>query len=143
MCVCLWKCARTQWIFADFQNLQAFTVPGIELTDEISMKPGRASKGSIPQITPFPEYLRRNTAEVADGENYEKLGLRTGADVVEYYGHHTSGAEVKVVFLNRPPPSKNFQPYLLNVVSRTATNPEYFTMSASGVVRVVKKQDGS
>jgi dynein heavy chain len=127
----------------DFQHLQAFTVPGIELTEEISMKPGRASKGSVPQIMPFPEYLRRNTSEVADGENYEKLGLRTGADVVEYYGHHTSGAEVKVVFLNRPPPSKNFQPYLLNVVSRTATNPEYFTMSASGVVRVVKKPDGS
>jgi len=94
----------------DFQHLQAFTVPGIELNDEISMKPGRASKGSIPQITPFPEYLRRNTAEVADGENYEKLGLFTGADVVEYYGHHTSGAEVKVVFLNRPPPSKTFNP---------------------------------
>ena len=34
----------------DFQHLQAFTVPGIELTDDISMKPGRASKGSVPQI---------------------------------------------------------------------------------------------
>ena len=38
----------------DFQHLQSFTVPGIELTDEISMKPGRASKGSVPQIMPFP-----------------------------------------------------------------------------------------
>jgi len=71
-----------------------------------------------------------------DGDNFEALGLHTGEDAIEFFGYNGMTSDVKVLFLNRPPPSVNFRPYDLLVVSRKKTGPEYFTMSAAGVTHI-------
>lgn len=93
-----------------------------------SVKPEDGPQNTSGQTTLLVEEDDEETRE------FEALGLRTGEQALEFFGFHGVNSEIKVLFLNRPPPSLNFRPYDLLVVSRKKTGPEYFTMSASGCV---------
>ena len=60
----------------------------------------------------------------------------SGDQAVEFFGRTGEDSEVKVVFLNRANTVPNFRPFDLVVVNRNEIDPEYFTMSSSGVVHI-------
>jgi len=62
--------------------------------------------------------------------------LRTGADAIAFFARHGQQSPIKFVYLNRGKTGDNFRPYDLVVVGRDEVEPEHFTMSASGVVRI-------
>ena len=65
---------------------------------------------------------------------------RTGDEAVEFFGRAGEDSETKVLFLNRAHTGLNFRPYDLVVVDRSDIEPEYFTMSSSGVVHIKPNQ---
>ena len=64
--------------------------------------------------------------------------LETGEDVVTFFSKYgtSSDCPIKFVHLNRAPSGDRFRPYDLVVVPQKDIGPEYFTMSASGVVHM-------
>ena len=62
--------------------------------------------------------------------------LKTGDQAANFFARNSSHTPVKFVYLNRARTGDEFRPYDLTVVSRDQTDPEYFTMSACGVVHV-------
>eukprot|EP00818_Percolomonas_sp_WS_P004783 CAMPEP_0117442044 /NCGR_PEP_ID=MMETSP0759-20121206/3945_1 /TAXON_ID=63605 /ORGANISM="Percolomonas cosmopolitus, Strain WS" /LENGTH=4215 /DNA_ID=CAMNT_0005233913 /DNA_START=112 /DNA_END=12759 /DNA_ORIENTATION=- len=69
--------------------------------------------------------------------------LRTGEDAVAFFAKAGKTSALKVVYLNRAPRDHeyDYKPYDLVVVSdRSECHPEYFTMSATGVVHVCPGQ---
>jgi hypothetical protein len=67
----------------------------------------------------------------------EVAGVRTGDDVVSFYAKHGQDTEVRFFYCNRAPETaQDFRPYDLIVVPREDVAPEYFTMSATGVVKI-------
>jgi len=70
--------------------------------------------------------------------------IRTGEDAIKFFTRYTDGggaSGVKLLYCNRPPPSSEGGaqgpdpgPYDLVVVPKDQAQPEYFTISASGVV---------
>eukprot|EP00201_Polytomella_parva_P020499 CAMPEP_0175042260 /NCGR_PEP_ID=MMETSP0052_2-20121109/2450_1 /TAXON_ID=51329 ORGANISM="Polytomella parva, Strain SAG 63-3" /NCGR_SAMPLE_ID=MMETSP0052_2 /ASSEMBLY_ACC=CAM_ASM_000194 /LENGTH=3805 /DNA_ID=CAMNT_0016305023 /DNA_START=33 /DNA_END=11446 /DNA_ORIENTATION=+ len=85
-----------------------------------------------------------NEEEVIDGprvdeSNYDPdyiPGINTGEDVVEFYGKFGQDSAVKFFYCNRANNSVRFRPYDLVVVPRQKAEMEYYTMSATGVMRV-------
>ncbi|KAG2501733.1 hypothetical protein HYH03_000233 [Edaphochlamys debaryana] len=63
-------------------------------------------------------------------------GINTGDDVVEFYGKFGQDSAVKFFYCNRAPEGMRFRPYDLLVVRRQKIGPEYFTVSATGVMRI-------
>ncbi|GLC47993.1 hypothetical protein PLESTB_000047400 [Pleodorina starrii] len=63
-------------------------------------------------------------------------GINTGEDVVEFYGKYGQDSAVKFFYCNRAPEGVRFRPYDLLVVQRQKIGPEYFTVSATGVMRI-------
>ncbi|KAG2451278.1 hypothetical protein HYH02_003884 [Chlamydomonas schloesseri] len=63
-------------------------------------------------------------------------GINTGDDVVEFYGKFGQDSPVKFFYCNRAPEGMRFRPYDLLVVRRQKIGPEYFTVSATGVMRI-------
>ncbi|KXZ55711.1 DHC8 protein [Gonium pectorale] len=63
-------------------------------------------------------------------------GINTGEDVVEFYGKFGQDSAVKFFYCNRAPDGMRFRPYDLLVVRRQKIGPEYFTVSATGVMRI-------
>ena len=68
----------------------------------------------------------------------EVARLQTGEDAISFFARHSSNTRVKLLYCNRVP--KNFDdlfaPYDLMIVPEGKVNPEYFTISASGIVKV-------
>jgi dynein heavy chain len=62
--------------------------------------------------------------------------LRTGEDAITFFARHGSNTPLKFVYCNRPEQTDDFRPYDLVIVPRKKVKPEYFTISASGVVCV-------
>ena len=62
--------------------------------------------------------------------------IKTGDDVVVFYARQGKESEVKFFYCNRADTGIFFRPYDLEVVAREEVNPEYFTISASGVVHL-------
>ncbi|KAF5838995.1 dynein heavy chain, N-terminal region 2-domain-containing protein [Dunaliella salina] len=63
-------------------------------------------------------------------------GIETGEDVIEFYGKNGQDSAVKFFYCNRAKESTRFRPYDLVVVPRQRVDSEYFTMSATGVMRI-------
>ena len=72
------------------------------------------------------------TEEEATGE----ARLTNGDEAANFFARNGNNTPVKFVYLNRARTGDEFRPYDLAVVSREQTDPEYFTMSACGVVHV-------
>ena len=72
------------------------------------------------------------TEEEATGE----ARLTNGDEAANFFARNGNHTPVKFVYLNRARTGDEFRPYDLAVVSREQTDPEYFTMSACGVVHV-------
>ena len=70
--------------------------------------------------------------EEASGE----AKLTNGDEAANFFARNGNHTPVKFVYLNRARTGDEFRPYDLAVVSREQTDPEYFTMSACGVVHV-------
>ena len=71
-----------------------------------------------------------------EGSNEASMELRTGEDVISFFGRNGSETPIKFVHLNRAETGKKFRPYDLVVTSARDVMAEYFTMSASGLVHV-------
>eukprot|EP00878_Enallax_costatus_P031474 GHUV01034420.1.p1 GENE.GHUV01034420.1~~GHUV01034420.1.p1 ORF type:complete len:647 (+),score=200.09 GHUV01034420.1:874-2814(+) len=67
-------------------------------------------------------------------------GVETGQDVVAFYGKYGQDSPVKFFYCVRAPEGVRFRPYDLIVVPREGLGryPEYFTMSANGVMTIRK-----
>lgn len=83
------------------------------------------------------------------------LGLRTGEDAIAFFAQHGNSTSVKFLYCNRRDQMEAarlqdaaetekaalvYRPYDLVVVSGKEVLPEYYTVSASGVVRVVPNE---
>jgi dynein heavy chain len=71
----------------------------------------------------------------------QNLGLVTGEDAITFFARNGKDAPVKFFYCNRARVVEvggrsSFRPYDLTIVSRKEVNPEYFTISATGVVHV-------
>lgn len=75
---------------------------------------------------------------IAPDETVEASKLKTGEDAVSFFANSGKNTAMKFVYLNRNSSSNStdYNPYDLIVCSREETDPEYFTMSASGVVHI-------
>ena len=73
-----------------------------------------------------------DATEEATGE----ARLTNGDEAANFFARNGNHTPVKFVYLNRARTGDEFRPYDLAVVSREQTDPEYFTMSACGVVHV-------
>ena len=62
--------------------------------------------------------------------------MKNGDDAANFFARNGNHTPVKFVYLNRARTGDEFRPYDMTVVSREQTDPEYFTMSACGVVHV-------
>eukprot|EP00854_Cymbomonas_tetramitiformis_P002484 gene2484-3228_t len=83
------------------------------------------------------EYEDDEEMEDEEGEEFDLLSyIKTGDDVVEFYARNGKESEVKFFYCNRADTGIQFRPYDLEVVSREEAGPEYFTLSASGVVHI-------
>jgi dynein heavy chain len=68
--------------------------------------------------------------------NAEIMNMKTGDDAVTFFARHGNNTPLKFVYCNRSDSGDNFRPYDLDVVPRKRIAPEYFTISASGVVHI-------
>jgi len=66
--------------------------------------------------------------------------MRTGEDAISFFALHGSNTPVKFVHLNRVKAGKRFRPYDLVVVAPNAVDPEHFTISSAGIVRISPKE---
>ncbi|CAK9043200.1 unnamed protein product [Durusdinium trenchii] len=68
-------------------------------------------------------------------ETQELQQIRTGEDAIAYFAKSGSVSKTKLLYANRVE-SDHFAPYELIVVPEDKVNPEYFTISATGIVHV-------
>ena len=84
--------------------------------------------------------------DVTEDETPEELSgearLTNGDEAANFFARNGNHTPVKFVYLNRARTGDEFRPYDLAVVSREQTDPEYFTMSACGVVHVFAGEPG-
>jgi len=79
----------------------------------------------------------QNKIKITNVEEFEEqLNLVTGEDAITFFARHGSNTPVKFVYCNRKETGDEFRPYDLVIVDRKKANPEYFTISAAGVVHV-------
>ncbi|EFC50386.1 predicted protein [Naegleria gruberi] len=79
--------------------------------------------------------------KVAPDDEEEIAKLKTGDDAVAFFSKAGKSTAVKFVYLNRADSNGvDYRPYDLVVVSKSDTNPEYFTMSSTGVVHICPGQ---
>lgn len=86
-------------------------------------------------------YYNNNFGESEGFAEYEFAenalrSMRTGEDAISFFALHGAETPLKFVHLNRAAPGKRFRPYDLIVVQPEDVEPEHFTMSAAGVVRI-------
>mmetsp|Transcript_4972 Transcript_4972/g.18687 ORF Transcript_4972/g.18687 Transcript_4972/m.18687 type:complete len:4187 (-) Transcript_4972:2731-15291(-) len=84
------------------------------------------------------ENMTAANQSIAPDDTQDIKKLHSGEDAVSFFSKAGKGTAVKFVYLNRAPvdDEREYRPYDLVVCDREDTNPEYFTMSASGVVHV-------
>nr|CAG4714465.1 unnamed protein product [Naegleria fowleri] len=79
--------------------------------------------------------------KVAPDDEEEISKLKTGDDAVAFFSKAGKSTAVKFVYLNRADSNGvDYRPYDLVVVPKSDTNPEYFTMSSTGVVHICPGQ---
>jgi hypothetical protein len=66
--------------------------------------------------------------------------LKTGEDAISFFAKNGSQTPIKFVYCNRAQAGETFEPYELDVVPEDKIDPEYFTISATGVVHVCPGQ---
>eukprot|EP00928_Gymnodinium_smaydae_P068050 TRINITY_DN5109_c0_g7_i1.p1 TRINITY_DN5109_c0_g7~~TRINITY_DN5109_c0_g7_i1.p1 ORF type:complete len:4115 (+),score=1184.64 TRINITY_DN5109_c0_g7_i1:176-12520(+) len=68
--------------------------------------------------------------------------LRSGEDVISFFARNSSSTSVKLLYCNRAPQDEfdTFRPYDLIKVPDDQVDPEYFTISATGIVHVAPGQ---
>ena len=98
----------------------------------------RGTVGALPGVKSKPTSQLPIRAESKPAELGEELaGVLTGDDVIGFYARHGQDTEARFFYCNRAPESVfDFRPYDLVVVPREDVAPEYFTMSATGVVKI-------
>ena len=74
-----------------------------------------------------------------EAETQELQQIITGEDAIAYFAKSGSVSKTKLLYANRVE-SEHFAPYELVVVPEDKVNPEYFTISATGIVRVAPGQ---
>eukprot|EP00899_Mesostigma_viride_P020786 jgi/Mesvir1/28709/Mv19680-RA.1 len=77
--------------------------------------------------------------EIPGGEENllrELDNIHTGDDAVEFYARHGQESGVKFFYCNKADTGLDFRPYDLVVVSREEANPDYYTISSSGVMHI-------
>ncbi|CAD7935566.1 unnamed protein product [Amoebophrya sp. A120] len=63
------------------------------------------------------------------------MNIRTGDDAISFFARNSATTRLKIVYCNRIPPSPvEFRPYDLVVVPEKKADPEYFTISPTGIV---------
>ena len=72
----------------------------------------------------------------AEAEATGEARLTNGDEAANFFARNGNHTPVKFVYLNRARTGDEFRPYDLAVVAREQIDPEYFTMSACGVVHV-------
>jgi dynein heavy chain len=70
----------------------------------------------------------------------EQLQLVTGEDAITFFARHGNNTPVKFVYCNRMETGDEFRPYDMVIADRKKLNPEFFTISSSGVVHVSPNQ---
>jgi len=106
--------------------------PGEEHDEEGSEDLEREHSGEVPET----EHLGPVPLEDANYDPDLIPGIETGEDVIEFYGKNGQDSAVKFFYCNRAKESTRFRPYDLVVVPRQRVDSEYFTMSATGVMRI-------
>ncbi|KAL0478288.1 dynein heavy chain [Acrasis kona] len=67
--------------------------------------------------------------------------LKTGDDAIAFFSRASKDTALKFVYLNRAPTKNDeYRPYDLVVTTRECINPEYFTMSSTGVIHMQQDQ---
>ncbi|CAD7701710.1 unnamed protein product, partial [Ostreobium quekettii] len=94
---------------------------------------------------PYPAGKRTRTS-TQDGESKEGndqgldassiANVKTIDDVIEFYGKYGQDGPIKFFYCNRADTGVLFRPYDLVVASSETLQPEYFTVSATGVMRI-------
>lgn len=105
-------------------------------------QPGKQSGRGL--VTPLPGVKSKTTSQLplttvtkAAMIEEELTNVATGDDVIGFYARHGQDTEARFFYCNRAPETVfNFRPYDLVVVPREDVAPEYFTMSATGVVKI-------
>jgi dynein heavy chain len=69
----------------------------------------------------------------------ERDKMKNGEDAIAFFAKNGAQTPIKFVYCNRAQ-SEDFAPYMLEVVPEDRRNPEYFTISATGVVHVCPGQ---
>jgi hypothetical protein len=94
----------------------------------------RPSSGN--KLPPLGDSASEKELLVSEGKLDDKYLLATCADAVEFFGRKGQQSDIKVLFLNRAREEHLYRPYDLVVCNRNETENEYFTMSATGLVRM-------
>eukprot|EP00898_Chlorokybus_atmophyticus_P003847 jgi/Chlat1/4463/Chrsp29S04567 len=118
---------------------------GVTTTTTTTVGGGGVSSPKSPATTapPPPPPAAAPLEGVTDPVEAEAIArIRTGDDVVEFYAQYGQESAVKFFYCIRADTGLDFRPYDLAVVPREAlsAHAEHFTLSASGVVRVVPPQ---
>lgn len=88
------------------------------------------------QVPPDPAV---NLTTALDDPDYDLIkDVRTSDDVVEFYAKYGQDSPVKFFFCRPAPAGLLFRPYDLVVVRREEAGDYYYTMSATGVMRMQK-----
>jgi dynein heavy chain len=125
-----------QYPLSHTQELYDYDLPNIRQPPEAltaASKPQIRAKAALDVSTD-----QREAAAPASSEEEMagELRLKNGDDAANFFARNGEHTPVKFVYLNRARTGDEFRPYDLAVVSRDETDPEYFTMSACGVIHV-------
>ena len=124
---------------AHSQELYDYDLPNIRRPSEA------LTAASKPQMrTQFTGVAGKGVVDITDDapppateeESTGEARLTNGDESANFFARNGNHTPVKFVYLNRARTGDEFRPYDLAVVSREQTDPEYFTMSACGVVHV-------
>ena len=99
----------------------------------------RESKNGTPSTNVSQNLQSHHHKLLNDDEQFATLN--TGDDAIAFFSRAGKDSALKFVYLNRAPTKNDeYRPYDLVVTTREHISPEYFTMSATGVVHVQPDQ---
>lgn len=104
---------------------------------------GEKSLDDVAATQALSNLLKQNNGGIEvnedEAENQELQQIITGEDAIAYFAKSGSVSKTKLLYANRVE-SEHFAPYELVVVPQNNVNPEYFTISATGIVHVAPGQ---
>jgi len=101
---------------------------------------GELSPEELAETAELGGLLKKNNGGIEvnedEQEKQELAKIKSGEDAIAYFAKSGSVSKTKLLYCNRVAENDNFAPYDLVIVPEDQVNPEYFTISATGIVHV-------